>query len=188
MCHLATHTHSNPSDIILTCWHRLASFVAQFTSIYSSTFINILISFMFTITFTFDFLNGLLAWQGNTQKSHCPCLKTTSYEHGWVTQKGGSWLPRMLTQSSHPILGFCVAPDKGTAYIWISIPLSGLYISITRIFLILFHYEPITIFTNHSSPTTTFIINYIFIFQPPPFSYTHQRIFPLQVHTPTSYS
>ena len=91
---------------------------------------------------------------GATLKSHCPCLKTTSYEHGWVTQKGGSWLPRMLTQSSHPILGFCVAPDKGTAYIWISVPLSGLYILITRILLILFHRQPIIIFIFHSSPTT----------------------------------
>ena len=130
VCHLATHTHSNPSDTILTCWHRLASFVAQhnrfqikkdegqilnkrllqFTFIYSSTFINIIISFMFMITFIIDFLNDLLAWQGNTQKSHCPCLKTTSYEHGWVTREGGSWLPRMLTQSSHPILISCVMP------------------------------------------------------------------------------
>ena len=82
------------------------------------------------------------------------CLKTTSNGHGWVTQKGGSWLPRMLTQSSHPILGFCVAPDKGTAYIWISVPLSGLYILITRILLILFHRQPIIIFIFHSSPTT----------------------------------
>ena len=41
----------------------------------------ILIHFPY-ITFIIYFLNGLLTWQGNTQKSHCPCLKTTSYEHG----------------------------------------------------------------------------------------------------------
>ena len=29
MCHLATHTHPNPSDIIMTYWHRLAPFDAQ---------------------------------------------------------------------------------------------------------------------------------------------------------------
>ena len=92
------------------------------------------------------------------------CLKTTSNGHGWVTQKGGSWLPRMLTQSSHPILGFCVAPDKGTA-LSISVPLSGLYISNTRIF----SYDP--------------IINlpFIILLLPPP-SYTPEDR-PRQVHT-----
>ena len=37
-CNTHTHTHSNPSYITMTCWHRLAPFVTQqLTIIYSLT-------------------------------------------------------------------------------------------------------------------------------------------------------
>ena len=54
--------------------------------------------------------HGLLEWQGNTQEYHPLCLEITPHRHRWVTREGGSWLPRMLTQSSHPILISCVMP------------------------------------------------------------------------------
>ena len=108
---LATHMHikslryTDQLNLLASpvAYHHQPSLIYTFTT-HHPYFIH------FPYHIHYPFFNGLLTWQGNTQKSHCPCLKTTSYEHGWVTREGGSWLPRMLTQSSHPILISRVMP------------------------------------------------------------------------------